>query len=527
MSFIREGSTRRKEILAKFLDLEIFDEKFKLAKEESASLKGALKRYEGVDYATQLAEYEANLTVSKQEVETRESERSKLVNDKEQLVSSIKKLEEELINLDTASVDIEKAQTDFENSSKIVEDLSSKIEELNNNIRSKTEEVKSIDSSLSEYNLDDLKAKKDEIEKKQKELDKLYQDIVMGKREVDSFTSKIKLLNEVPCGTQFTSCKFIKDAYDAKMKLPLFEDSLDQDKEEHTKLSKEIEEFDVNSVNAQISKYEAIVSKKSRLENEVLKHKLDLNFAKTSKEKNEKIKDQAEELMRLHAVNASNYEAIKEIHTNKKDLKNKLSIVEKSISDIDMDIRKLYIKVGSLEANIENANKLQKEFDQLRNEFAAYEYFMRCTHPNGISYDIIKKKLPIINDEIAKTLANIVDFEVFFEDDGSKLNILIKHPKFDPRPIEMGSGAEKTIASMAIRLALLQVSNLPKSNIFILDEPATALDADNMDGFIRMIDMIKAHYDIVLLISHLDALKDIVDTTITIEKNGSYSYVSV
>ena len=148
-------------------------------------------------------------------------------------------------------------------------------------------------------------------------------------------------------------------------------------------------------------------------------------------------------------------------------------------------------------------------------------------HPNGISYDIIKKKLPIINDEIAKNLANIVDFEIFFEDDGNKLNILIKHPRFEPRPIEMGSGAEKSIASMAIRLALLQVSNLPKSNIFILDEPATALDAENMEGFIRMIDMIKSNYDIVLLISHLDALKDIVDTTITIDKENGYSYVNV
>jgi DNA repair exonuclease SbcCD ATPase subunit len=62
--------------------------------------------------------------------------------------------------------------------------------------------------------------------------------------------------------------------------------------------------------------------------------------------------------------------------------------------------------------------------------------------------------------------------------------------------------------------------------VFILDEPATALDADNMEGFIRMIDMIKVHYDVVILISHLDVLKDIVDTTITIEKNGSYSYVN-
>jgi DNA repair exonuclease SbcCD ATPase subunit len=44
LSFIREGSTKRKEILAKFLDLEIFEKKFKLAKEACSDLKGALRR---------------------------------------------------------------------------------------------------------------------------------------------------------------------------------------------------------------------------------------------------------------------------------------------------------------------------------------------------------------------------------------------------------------------------------------------------------------------------------------------------
>ena len=135
--------------------------------------------------------------------------------------------------------------------------------------------------------------------------------------------------------------------------------------------------------------------------------------------------------------------------------------------------------------------------------------------------------MPIINEEIAKTLANIVNFDVSFEDDGNKLNIFIKHPKHDPRPIEMGSGAEKTIASMAIRMALLSVSNLPKGNLFILDEPGTALDADNMEGFVRILEMIKTYYKTVLLISHMDALKDHTDHMINIEKKGGYAHVRV
>jgi len=102
---------------------------------------------------------------------------------------------------------------------------------------------------------------------------------------------------------------------------------------------------------------------------------------------------------------------------------------------------------------------------------------------------------------------------------------LIQHPGHPPRPIEMGSGAEKTIAAMAIRLALLNVSTLPKSDIFVLDEPGTALDADNMEGFIRILDMVKTQFKTVLLISHLDSLKDIVDQQIFIDKKDGFASV--
>ena len=90
----------------------------------------------------------------------------------------------------------------------------------------------------------------------------------------------------------------------------------------------------------------------------------------------------------------------------------------------------------------------------------------------------------------------------------------------------MGSGAEKSISAMAIRLALLSVSNMPKSNIFILDEPATALDEENMDGFVRILDMVKSYFKTVLLISHLDSLKDCVDTQLVIDKKKGFAYLN-
>jgi DNA repair exonuclease SbcCD ATPase subunit len=74
---------------------------------------------------------------------------------------------------------------------------------------------------------------------------------------------------------------------------------------------------------------------------------------------------------------------------------------------------------------------------------------------------------------------------------------------------------------------MLQVSNLPKSNLFILDEPGTALDNENMEGFIRILDMIKNYYDTVLLISHMDALKDVADQIITIDNVDGFAKISI
>ena len=133
----------------------------------------------------------------------------------------------------------------------------------------------------------------------------------------------------------------------------------------------------------------------------------------------------------------------------------------------------------------------------------------------------------IINEEVAKILTNIVDFDVIFENNDKKLDIFIKHPRYEPRPLSMGSGAEKTIAAMAIRLGLISITNLPKSELFILDEPATALDQEHMEGFVRLLDMIKSQFKTVLLISHLEVLKDAVDMTIDIEQSKGYAKVNL
>ena len=165
----------------------------------------------------------------------------------------------------------------------------------------------------------------------------------------------------------------------------------------------------------------------------------------------------------------SDYEANKDAIENLEALNSQLSSLEYDKKNCEIQNEKcneailnLYKEVGSAEQKVSQIVKLKDSFEDLQQQYSAFDLYKQCMHPNGIAFDVIRKKLPVINEEICKILSNIVDFEVFFEDDGKRLDIFIKHPQYDPRPLEMGSGAEKTISAMAIRLALLSVSSLPK-----------------------------------------------------------------
>ena len=336
---------------------------------------------------------------------------------------------------------------------------------------------------------------------------------------LNAAVDKEKLLDDIPCGTSFPTCKFIKDAHVAVATIPEFETEINSIENALSALAPDI-------VRDHIEKYKKLNEKKQ--ETEFL-----IRDLKMSIERNnialERINNSVSQLMDKKIAYEQNKEAIENLEkllNNKEEHELLVTKIKKTIETEKEKTLSLYKRVGSYEQQLEDTQKQQAELIKLQKEFSAYDLFMQCMHSNGIAYDIIKKKMPVINEEVAKVLANIVDFEIFFDSLGNKFDIFIKHPQYDERPIEMASGAEKTMAAMAIRLALLSVSSLPKSDLFILDEPGTALDEENMEGFIRILELIKVYFKNVLLISHLDSLKDCVDMQVVIEKKDGYARVN-
>mgnify|MGYP006000179529 CR=1 FL=1 len=79
------------------------------------------------------------------------------------------------------------------------------------------------------------------------------------------------------------------------------------------------------------------------------------------------------------------------------------------------------------------------------------------------------------------------------------------------RIIELGSGMEKMMASLAIRVALINVSTLSKTTTLMIDEGLGTLDETNLEACNRLLVSLKKWFKNILVISHGDAIKDCVD----------------
>ena len=527
LQFISEGSTKRKEILAKFLDLEIFDKKYKLAKEDATDLRGALRRTEDINYDDEIYEAEKQLMYLENE--------SKDHNEQcEIIVSEIGDIEKDKLILQTKIdsipadiIDIEEITTKISVKEGELVSHTSNITECSQKLTQNKEVLDKIATFEENFSIDEYKEKQEELDQIFGEIETIVIDLEKVNNKVENNNKKVQLLNEVPCGSQFSNCKFIKDAHGASDTIVDLKEQIQKLNEERREKEYAANSLDEEQTKKYIDQYEQLQRKKKVCERDNLELKLEL-----SKLENLVLTSEAE--IQALQLKEKEYNDNKELIENKESFTKELSKIKKFLIKKEKERQEcqerllgFYKEHGSIEQKINSLEEKKTTLHNLQEEYSAYDLFMRCVHPNGIAYDIIKKQLPIINEEIAKILANIVEFEAFFETDDKHLKIYIKHAKHEPRPIEMGSGAEKTLVAMAIRLALLTVSSLPKSDIFILDEPGTALDVENMDGFISILELIKTYFKTVILISHPDGFKDCVDQQIVIEKKKGCAHISI
>ena len=163
LTFIKEGSTRRKEILAKFLDLILFEKKFLLAKEEASELKALVRALEGRDYGNEIASCAADVCRNEQAMSSQHDDCDSLKKDISSLEEDISAVTAQIDSIPAEIIDAEKTKSLLKEVEEEVVNLQETKDTTAKTIDKDSKTLEKINEFLSTFDVESYRARKEEI----------------------------------------------------------------------------------------------------------------------------------------------------------------------------------------------------------------------------------------------------------------------------------------------------------------------------------------------------------------------------
>jgi len=510
-SFINSGATTRKELLNRFLDLDIFKHLYSSVNEEYNILKkGELKNYDKVKLEDEVSQNKIRL--------------EEFLAEKEKCEIDIFSLEKEIEELPDVKEYTFLHQT-LTSVSNLLAKKENELEMEKKNFENLETLLKTKEAHL-ERKLVEFEEKKTDIELISKELSSLEEDyqkitsiktkLIAIKKDLDLSKKIVKKLDVVPCGDTYPSCVYIKDAHQAKIDLKNLENEIISLNFNEEEANSKIDLFNSLSIFLKDEN-----QKLNFLEKEILGFKQKISeikiqiSAKTDRiipmletdvlEMSEKKKEYKEKCEKLFVLSG-----IDEIKTEKVIARKKLYQLLNSIS----------VEIGKLENNIDTIESSITLKEELVTSAKILESILDAFSKNGIPAMLLNSQLPVINKLINDYLSDVADFKIKFQTEVgvNTLDIFLQDDK-STRVIELASGMEKMISSLAIRAALMELTPLPKLDSLIIDEGFDALDQNNLGNVVKLLFKLKEKFKAVFVITHIQSLKEYMDQIIEISQN--------
>ena len=301
------------------------------------------------------------------------------------------------------------------------------------------------------------------------EINKLKEDIKkLKQKQVD-----LKIISE-EIQSRITAFTTLKDEYDAY---------------ERNKLRKQRYELEVEQKQLEID------SKQLRLER--------YEHNKTKLEENKKIDA---EVMALRT----------QLETANADIRTTNTNIEKN-KNIGINLAE------KIDVNMKLIEKIKAE-EELQGVFKIY---LTVYGKNGISKTILKNMIPLINQELHRLLIDSCYFilELNINDKNELEFLMIDAETRIVKPLNAGSGYERTIASLALRSVLTKVSSLPKPNIIVMDEVFGKIADENLEMVGEFFKKIKNYFEHIFVISHNPLIRNWSDNLIMIKKEENVSSI--
>jgi DNA repair exonuclease SbcCD ATPase subunit len=526
--FIDMNQKDRKDLLSQFLDINVFEDLYNLANNEMKEVSVLLKEYQKQEYHELLKKAEFDVDTFEIKLEQVKNKRSEVEDKRDTKSEEILTATKELIKVDEDSVDIEelegqksaieagitKVTCSLSENNDQISLIESKIAELNNK-KVGNELIKDINLEDYSHKLRSHKLDTEALQDKQLELSNANANLKNSLKKME----KLKELKYDPNCKFCMDNVFVKDAIETKNSIEAEQLSVKQLEETVELLEKRIKHWSsAIEIKDAKDKYE-----KDLQDLEAKKNKKEAEDNKLTK----KLQDAQTLLTNIETKIASYYQQ-EEAITHNQTVNAKITKLKEESKAINRELEQVNDEISDITANkkLEENNKAKYEqgiskLKDLETKFKDYQYYLQAVHRDGLPHKLIANIIPQVEEEINNILAQLVDFQVVLHADDKNINAYIAYDENNFWPLELTSGMEKFVASLAIRTSLINVSTLPRPNFMAIDEGFGALDQTNLSSMVMLFDYLKTQFKFIMIISHIDSMRDVVDHHIEINKvNG-------
>ena len=511
-NFISLSSSARKGIINKFLNVDIFDDLYNVVRDLSQETRVLLGKLDARNWEYELKT--TNMAIENKNKSLKDLQEK--INKTKERLKTIRQ-ESNNINIRFTHADLRKINNEINENIRKINLYETTLENLSQKYSKIEESLEIADLRLKEINLKEINEIKQLRSESEKKIIMLANILRNEEIELKRMKKSAKILDEVPCGTSFLNCKFIKNSHKDKKGLGTQEEKVKQAKELLRLERKSLKSLCKRDIDAELETHNKLIRTQNTLLREKVMHKSDIDKLVSNIDilQIELKKNNAKKIEIKDAIASSDEEQILNIIEN----------LDKTLKTQEKNIINLSKEIGMLENKIEIIKNEEENFNILCKKSRLFEALLSAFSKKGIPVFLIKKVLPQINDEIKSTIQQLVGFTVEIEySNKDELEIYINYGD-SKRIIELCSGMEKMMASMAIRFVLTNLSTLPRSSMLVIDEGFGALDSGNIDVCNEFLSNMKKWYKNILIISHIDVIKDTVDNIMEITRNGIDSNV--
>jgi DNA repair exonuclease SbcCD ATPase subunit len=525
--FIDKSQSERKDLLAQFMGLNVFDKLYETATEDIKEVSVLIKNFKKTDFTTELAEKGLEKQTKKSELRGKEKELENKLIDVTDLSDRILGLTKELVPVD-ANLDLEKLEKKKNDIGRDILHVLSEEKLKKGKLDEYTEAISEISKSIEEtkyINEQPIEEAKKEWDILKGEINNTERYIALVEQSLESNREKLTHLAQHEYDPNCNFCMnnvFVKDAKETEKRV---EEQIADLEEMHGKLNSLINQASrLADVDEQ---WDDLVELKSKYQKAiVIKEKTiaELNGFTTQQQLYDNQLEQVKTNIQKYHDNEDTIKRNKQIESVINGLNKTKGEIELEIKSINKDIAGLNGSISSLESFIEGIKSKMNEVKDLEEKNRLYTYYLDAVKRDGIPYELISKAMPVIENEINNILGQVVDFSIVMDIDGKNINAKIVYEDQE-WPLEMCSGMEKFVSGLAIRVALINICNLPRPNFLVIDEGFGTLDANNLSSLFMMMQYLKTQFDFIWMISHLEQMRDIVDGLIEIKKVDGFSKI--